>query len=71
MGQLRRGRLTALMKALPALEKSVPAVKADAARELFKVKCNEITWAVIDSGTPKKARKYNEAESKSISRLTS
>jgi hypothetical protein len=27
--------------------------------------------AVIDSGTPKKARKYNEAESRSISRLTS
>jgi serine protease AprX len=36
--------------ALPALEKSVPAVKGDAARTLFRVKCDEIAWAVIDSG---------------------
>ena len=33
-----------------ALEKSVPAVKADAARTLFDVKCNKIVWAVLDSG---------------------
>ncbi|MHB9073231.1 MAG: S8 family peptidase [Desulfobaccales bacterium] len=37
-------------KAMPALEKSVPAVKADAARTLFKVRCSEIGWAVLDSG---------------------
>jgi serine protease AprX len=37
-------------KAMPALERSVPAVKADAARSLFKVKCDEISWAVLDSG---------------------
>lgn len=37
-------------KALPALEKSVPAVKGDAARTLFKVRCDEIRWAVLDSG---------------------
>jgi hypothetical protein len=37
-------------KAMPALEKSVPAVKGDAARTLFKVKCDEINWAVLDSG---------------------
>lgn len=37
-------------KASPALEKSVPAVKADAARTLFKVDCRKIVWAVIDSG---------------------
>jgi serine protease AprX len=37
-------------KVMPALEKSVPAVKADAARTLFKVKCDEIRWAVLDSG---------------------
>jgi len=36
--------------ALPALSKSVPAVKADAAKTLFKVDCSEIAWAVIDSG---------------------
>jgi hypothetical protein len=37
-------------KAMPALEKSVPAVKGDAARTLFNVRCEEITWAVMDSG---------------------
>lgn len=37
-------------KAMPALQKSVPAVKGDAARTLFKVKCDEIRWAVLDSG---------------------
>jgi serine protease AprX len=37
-------------KTLPALEKSVPAVKADAATTLFSVKCKDIAWAVLDSG---------------------
>ena len=37
-------------KALPAISKSIPAVKADAAHTLFKVNCSEIAWAVIDSG---------------------
>lgn len=37
-------------KAMPALERSVPSVKGDAARTLFNVKCDKITWAVIDSG---------------------
>lgn len=37
-------------KALPALGKSVPAVKGDATRTLFKVQCDKIRWAVIDSG---------------------
>jgi hypothetical protein len=33
-----------------AVTRSVPAVKADAARTLFSVKCGDIAWAVIDSG---------------------
>jgi hypothetical protein len=33
-----------------ALEKSVPAVKGDAANSLFRVKCDQIGWAVLDSG---------------------
>lgn len=33
-----------------ALERSVPAVKADAAHSLFKVNCKNIVWAVLDSG---------------------
>lgn len=36
--------------ATPALTRSVPAVKADAARTLFTVDCSEIVWAVVDSG---------------------
>ncbi len=36
--------------AMPAISKSIPAVKADAATTLFKVNCGEICWAVIDSG---------------------
>lgn len=37
-------------RALPALEKSVAAVKGDAARHVFKVNCERIAWAVLDSG---------------------
>ena len=37
-------------KAMPALEKSVAAVKGDAARTLFNVKCSGISWAVLDFG---------------------
>ena len=33
-----------------ALAKSIPAVKADAAKTLFNVNCSGICWAVIDSG---------------------
>lgn len=37
-------------EALPAISRSVPAVKADAAHTLFKVNCSDIGWAVVDSG---------------------
>jgi serine protease AprX len=37
-------------KAMPALERSVPSVKGDAARTLFNVNCNKINWAILDSG---------------------
>ncbi len=37
-------------KASPAVGKSVPAVKGDAARTLFRVCCDKIAWAVLDSG---------------------
>lgn len=33
-----------------ALDRSVPAVKGDAAQTLFKVNCEAIVWAVLDSG---------------------
>ena len=34
----------------PAIVRSIPSVKGDAARTLFRVDCSPITWAVIDSG---------------------
>jgi hypothetical protein len=37
-------------RATTALTRSVPAVKADAARTLFTVDCSQIVWAVIDGG---------------------
>jgi hypothetical protein len=37
-------------RAMPALERSLPAVKADAATSLFKVDCKDIAWAILDSG---------------------
>ncbi|MBV9493548.1 MAG: S8 family serine peptidase [Acidobacteria bacterium] len=37
-------------EASPTVYRSTLAIKADAARRLFDIKCNELTWAVIDSG---------------------
>ena len=37
-------------RAAPALDRSVPAVKGDAARTLFKIDTKKIAWAVLDSG---------------------
>ncbi len=37
-------------RAMPALDRSVPSVKGDAARTLFNVRCDKIRWAIIDSG---------------------
>lgn len=34
----------------PALERSVGAIKADAARSLFSISCATVGWAVLDSG---------------------
>jgi hypothetical protein len=52
-------------KAMPALEKSVPAVKGDAARTLFNVKCNDITWAVMDSGIDGRHEAFADDQGKS------
>jgi serine protease AprX len=37
-------------EATPTVDRSVLAVKADAARLLFNISCRDIAWAVIDSG---------------------
>ena len=49
--------------ATAALTKSIPAVKADAARFLFKVDCSAISWAVIDSGIDGTHPAFGKAES--------
>ena len=37
-------------QAVPCLEQSVRTVKADASRELFDIRCDRLTWAILDSG---------------------
>lgn len=37
-------------RALTAISRSVACTKADAAQLLFNVKCDELTWAIVDSG---------------------
>jgi serine protease AprX len=34
----------------PALTRSVPAVKAAAARRVFSIECRDVAWAILDSG---------------------
>jgi subtilisin family serine protease len=55
--------------ATPALERSVPAVKGDAARALFMVKCQEIGWAVIDSGIDGAHPAFREPDNPSKCRI--
>jgi len=57
-------------RAMHAVDKSVPAVKADAARTLFQVECNKITWAVIDSGIDGSHEAFKDAEGKPRVRKT-
>jgi hypothetical protein len=48
-----------------ALDRSVPAVKGDAARTLFNVRCDKIRWAVLDSGIDGSHPVFNDREGKS------
>jgi serine protease AprX len=52
-------------KAMPAVERSVPAVKGDAARALFKVNCEGIRWAVLDSGIDSTHPAFQDGNGKS------
>ena len=52
-------------KAMPALNKSVPSVKGDAARTLFNVRCENIRWAVLDSGIDGTHPAFNDKDGKS------
>jgi serine protease AprX len=51
--------------ALQAVARSIPAVKADAAKTLFKVNCSEITWAVLDSGIARDHPAFLDADGNS------
>jgi serine protease AprX len=53
-------------RALPAIAKSVSAVKADAATTLFKVNCGEIAWAVVDSGIDSNHPAFARAEERVV-----
>jgi subtilisin family serine protease len=50
---------------MPALSRSVPSVKGDAARTLFKVRCESIHWAVLDSGIDAKHPAFNDENGES------
>ena len=52
-------------KAMPAVSRSVPSVKGDAARTLFNVRCENIRWAVLDSGIDGKHPAFNDAKGES------
>jgi serine protease AprX len=52
--------------ATPALAKSIPAVKADAAAHLFKVDTSGIAWAILDSGIDGKHPAFATKDRKSI-----
>lgn len=51
--------------AMPALELSVPSVKGDAAKNLFKVDCKKIAWAILDSGIDGKHEVFKDSEGNS------
>jgi subtilisin family serine protease len=36
--------------AVPCLSESVRTIKGDASREVFDIKCSDLTWAIVDSG---------------------
>ena len=48
----------------PAIARSVPSVKGDAARNLFSVNCKDIAWAVIDSGIDRTHPAFNDERNK-------
>lgn len=52
-----------------ALDRSVPAVKADAAHSLFNVSCKKIVWAVLDSGIDAKHAAFAEKHKPDRSRV--
>jgi hypothetical protein len=57
-------------RVLSALDRSVPAVKGDAARTLFNVDTSKIAWAVIDSGIDGTHKAFHDKQQRSRVRKT-
>jgi hypothetical protein len=57
-------------RVMSALDRSVPAVKADAARTLFSVDTAKIAWAVIDSGIDGTHKAFHDKQQRSRIRKT-
>jgi hypothetical protein len=53
-------------QSLPAIQRSVPATKSDAAARVFQVSCRDLGWAVVDSGIDAQHRAFRpDPDSKS------
>jgi serine protease AprX len=50
-----------------SISRSVPAIKADAAYRLFNISCQDVTWAIIDSGIDAKHKAFLSHKPDSIS----
>lgn len=52
-----------------AVERSVPAIKADAASSLFSVSCERIGWAILDTGVAGEHPAFDDAKRPGRSRV--
>jgi len=52
-----------------ALERSIPAIKADAVSTLFGVSCERIGWAVLDTGIDGSHPAFSDAKRKGANRI--
>lgn len=50
--------------ATPAIARSVPTVKADAARRVFGIESTDINWAIVDSGIDRGHPAFNDTQIK-------
>ena len=46
----------------PSISRSVPAVKADAGRQLFGISCRSLAWAVLDTGIDARHPAFRDEE---------
>lgn len=58
-------------EATVSVSRSIPAVKADAARKLFSINCSKVAWAVIDAGIQGNHEAFLDARGKSSRVLSS